>query len=397
MDLTRRKFIKSTAVALASAAAAGTLASVAQRQGMVAGTARAGEASAVPDGSMVPADGTYQGVCRFCGCGCGILATVQDGTVTAVMGDPQNTSNCGNCCVKGYHLAKILYGSDRLATPLVRDDPSTKGTGAGNSLREATWEEALDLVADKLKAAWKEGSNKIALWASGQQPILEGYATSKFWKAGLLSNNIECNARLCMASAVVGFMNIYQTDEPSGCYEDIDDADVFVTWGANMAEAHPMLYSRLAARKFADESVRFYDLTTMHTRTSKLADKVIVFHPGSDVAIANYIANYLVQNGGVDEQFVADHLQFKHGTEDLGNAFEDGYDATDKGKASGDVESIDFEAYKASLEPYTAEYVSDLSGVSVEDLQEIAGVYAEQGANVLTLWTMGVNQHNRGT
>ncbi len=401
MDLTRRKFIKSTAVALASAAAAGTLASVAQRQGMVAGTARADEASSAasvaPDGSVTPADGTYQGVCRFCGCGCGILATVQDGTVTSVMGDPQNTSNRGNCCVKGYHLAKILYGSDRLTTPLIRDDSSTKGTGVGSGLREATWDEALDLVADKLKAAWKEGPNKIALWASGQQPILEGYVTSKFWKAGLLSNNVECNARLCMASAVVGFMNIYQTDEPNGCYEDIDDADVFVTWGANMAEAHPMLFSRLAARKLADDSVRFYDLTTMPTRTSKLADKVIVFRPGSDVAIANYIANYLVQNGGVDEQFVADHLQFKRGTEDLGDAFEDGYDATDKGKAASDVESIDFDAYKASLEPYTAEYVSGISGVSVEDLQEIASVYAEQGTNVLSLWTMGVNQHNRGT
>ena len=97
---------------------------------------------------------------------------------------------------------------------------------------------------------------------------MEGYCTAKFWKAGLLSSNIDPNARLCMASAVVGFMNVFQTDEPAGCYADIDETDVFVTWGANMAEAHPMLYSRLTARKLADEAVRHYDVTTMTTRTS---------------------------------------------------------------------------------------------------------------------------------
>ena len=93
-----------------------------------------------------------------------------------------------------------------------------------------------------------------------------------------------------MASAVVGFMNVFQTDEPAGSYSDLDEADVFVTWGANMAEAHPMLYSRLTARKLSGTNVKHYDLTTLKTRTSASADKVMVFKPNTDLAIANCIA-----------------------------------------------------------------------------------------------------------
>ena len=134
-----------------------------------------------------------------------------------------------------------------------------------------------------------------------------------------------------MASAVVAFMNVFQTDEPAGSYSDLDEADVFVTWGANMAEAHPMLYSRLTARKLSGEGVKHYDLGTIRTRTSASADKTMIFHPNTDLAIANCIANYLVSEKKYDEAFVNDHLQFKQGTEDIGNSFEDGYDKSEIG------------------------------------------------------------------
>ena len=140
------------------------------------------------------------------------------------------------------------------------------------------------------------------------------------------------------ASAVVGFMNVFQTDEPAGCYADLDNADVFVTWGANMAEAHPMLYSRLTARKLSGKNVKHYDLGTLRTRTSVSADTVMLFKPNTDLAIANCIANYLVQNKKYDEAFVHDHLQFKQGTENIGNATDDGYDKSDIGQAVDNVE-----------------------------------------------------------
>jgi len=161
MELTRRAFVKSTAVALASAAAAGTMAGCSS----LAGT---GADSAALAGDTVKT----VGVCRFCGCGCGVIVEAKDGKVISVTGDPENGSSRGLNCVKGYYLARALYGEDRLTKPLIRDDASTKGTPDG--LREATWEEALDLVAGKLRDTWKADKSRLAFWGSGQQPIVEG-------------------------------------------------------------------------------------------------------------------------------------------------------------------------------------------------------------------------------
>ena len=383
MDITRRNFVKSTAIAMATAAAAGSVA------GMVGCAPRVNE--------PINGDSTTKtlAVCRFCGCGCGVIVEVRNNKVVSVYGDPENDSNRGLNCVKGYYLSKILYAEDRLTKPLIREDNSLKGTDEG--FREATWTEALDLVAEKLRETWKADKSRLAFWGSGQQPIVEGYAQAKFWKAGLLSNNIDPNARLCMASAVVGFMNVFQTDEPAGCYADIDDADVFITWGANMAEAHPMLYSRVMTRKISNPDVKHYDVTTLGTRTSATADKVIMFGNNGDLAITNCIAHYLIENETYDKQFVEDHLQFKSGTENIGNAYEDGYDKSEIGQAVDATQSITFEEYAERLKPYTYEYASQISGASVEDIQELYELFANPNIKITSFWTMGVNQHNRGT
>ena len=141
--------------------------------------------------------------------------------------------------------------------------------------------------------------------------------------------------------------------------------------------------------------MKHYDLGTIRTRTSASADKTMIFHPNTDLAIANCIANYLVSEKKYDEAFVNDHLQFKQGTEDIGNSFEDGYDKSEIGSKVDAVSPITFEEYAARLEPYTFEYTSQLSGVAVEDLKELAEVFADPNKKVMSLWTMGVNQHNR--
>ena len=383
MDISRRNFVKSVAIAMATAAAAGSV------------TSMTGCAPRVNEPLNGETTKKTLAVCRFCGCGCGVIVESRNGKVISVYGDPENDSNRGLNCVKGYYLGKILYAEDRLTKPLIREDNSLKGTSDG--FREATWNEALDLVADHLRETWKKDKSRLAFWGSGQQPILEGYATAKFWKAGLRSNNIDPNARLCMASAVVGFMNVFQTDEPAGCYADIDHADVFITWGANMAEAHPMLYSRVMSRKISDKSVKHYDVTTLGTRTSATADKVIMFGNNGDLAITNCIAHYLIENETYDKKFVEDHLQFKQGTENIGNANFDGYDASEIGSKVDATESITFEEYAARLAPYTWEYTSEISGASVEDLKELYGLFANHDLKITSFWTMGVNPHNRGT
>ena len=379
MEVTRRTFVKGAAVAMATAVATGSMVAC-KTEG---------------DGPGGGATVETKAVCRFCGTGCGVICEVKNGKLTAVKGDVNNKSSLGKNCIKGLHLAKILYGENRLTKPLIRDDNNTKGTPDG--LREATWDEALELVANKLQDAWRTDKSRIAFWGSGQQPITEGYALAKFWKAGLLSNNIDPNARLCMASAVVAFMNVFQTDEPMGCYGDLDQADVFVTWGANMAEAHPVLYSRLTARKVSDKNVLHYDLTTLHTQTSASANKVLVFRPGSDLAIANAISNYLIVNNLYDKEFVEAHVQFKQGTENIGQSYEDGYDGSDLGKSVNDVEPIDFAAFSARMATYTLDYASQISGVPAADIEELAKLFGDPTKKIMSLWTMGVNQHSRGT
>ncbi len=177
--------------------------------------------------------------CRFCGTGCGLLVGVSGERAIAVKGDPNCSVNKGLCCVKGYHSIQVLYGDDRFKTAKVRKN---------GKLIDVSIKEALDLVASKMKETIdSSGKDAVSIYGSGQWSIPDGYAASKLFKGCIGTNNVEANARLCMSSAVTGFLTSFGLDEPMGCYEDIDNADVFVTWGNNMAEMHPVLLSRMIA------------------------------------------------------------------------------------------------------------------------------------------------------
>lgn len=106
---------------------------------------------------------------------------------------------------------------------------------------------------------------------------MEGYAAAKMMKAGFRSNNIDPNARHCMASAVVGFMRAFGIDEPMGCYDDFENADAFVLWGSNMAEMHPVLWTRITDRRLSHPHVRVNVLSTYYHRSFELADHGYIF------------------------------------------------------------------------------------------------------------------------
>ena len=132
--------------------------------------------------------------------------------------------------------------------------------------------------------------------ASGQWTIPEGYAAQKFMKGGLSNNHIDPNARLCMASAVTGFIATYGVDEPAGCYQDLDECDVLLTWGNNPAEMHPVLFSRIVDRRSKGEKVTLIDIGTRRTRTTEFAQHYLEFKPNTDLAIANGIAHILLRD-----------------------------------------------------------------------------------------------------
>lgn len=320
--------------------------------------------------------------CRFCGVGCGVLVGIEDGKAVAVKGDPASSVNKGLCCVKGYHSVMSIYGKDRLTKPMVRKN---------GRMVETSMKEALDLVASKMQESIKEhGKDSVSIYGSGQWTIPDGYIASKLFKGCIGTNNVEANARLCMASAVTGFLTSFGSDEPMGCYEDIDHADVFVLWGNNMAEMHPVLFSRILDQR-QKRGVKIIDFATRTTRTSMAADKSILFKPQTDLAVANAICFEIIRNGWVNKSFVENFCSIKKGKTQMGYGLEDGYKFKDV------PEDITFESYKEFLEDYTPEKVEALSGVPAKEIKYMAAQFGDPNKKVMSLWCMGMNQHTRGT
>ncbi|MGV3000584.1 periplasmic nitrate reductase subunit alpha [Vibrio sp.] len=382
MKMTRRAFVKANAAVSAAAVAGITL------------PASATNLIVSSDETAIKWD---KAPCRFCGTGCSVLVGTQNGRVVATQGDPEAPVNKGLNCIKGYFLSKIMYGKDRLNTPLLRmKDGKFDKNG---EFAPVSWDQAFDVMAEKFKKALKEkGPTSVGMFGSGQWTVMEGYAASKLMKAGFRSNNIDPNARHCMASAVVGFMRTFGIDEPMGCYDDFEHADSFVLWGSNMAEMHPVLWTRITDRRLSHPHVKVNVLSTYYHRSFELADRGMVFHPQSDLAIANFIANYIIQNDAVNWDFVNKHTHFKQAVTDIGYGLRDDDPLQLKAKNpnSGDMSDISFEAYKKSVAPYTVEKASEMSGVLPEDLIELAKQYADPNRKVMSLWTMGMNQHTRG-
>lgn len=385
-------------------------------------------------------------VCRFCGTGCGLMIATRNDRIVAVKGDPLAPVNRGLNCIKGYFNAKIMYGADRLKKPLLRMDENGNFSKSGK-FKPVSWKRAFDEMEKHMKKTLNElGPSGIGLFSSGQHTIMEGYAVVKLMKAGFRSNNIDPNARHCMASAVVGFMQVFGIDEPAGNYDDIELTDTIVTWGANMAEMHPILWSRATDRKLSSpDRVKVINLSTYTNRTSDLADTEIIFKPNTDLAIWNYIAREIVYNapGAIDQDFVNKYTVFTAGVVDIGFGMrsadhpnftereketvrketakklskEEGRTLSYLGYKTGDVMEmknrgsagkhwkISYEDFKKALGPYTLDFVAEVAkGDPSEDMEEfkqklklLAGYYIEKGRKVVSYWTMGFNQHTRGS
>lgn len=321
--------------------------------------------------------------CRFCGVGCGLLVGIDKGKAVAVKGDPASPVNKGLACVKGYHSIQAIYGKDRLKKAKVRKN---------GKMVEVPIQEALDLVASQMqKTIDKHGKDSVALYGSGQWTIPDGYVASKFMKGGIGTNNLEANARLCMASAVTGFLTSFGVDEPMGCYDDIDHADVFVLWGNNMAEMHPVLFSRVLDQRQKRKKVKVIDLATRTTRTSYAADHSFLFKPQTDLAIANAICHELIKNKWIDADFLKKYCSLKEGKTNIGFGLEEKFKFKDK------LESIDLEKFKEHLKDYTPEKVEKISGVPAKDIKFLASLYGDPNRKVMSFWCMGANQHTRGT
>lgn len=357
-QIDRRDFIRNAAMGAAVFAVAGTHESQAENISLP----QVDAPPAIPDVAWNKAP------CRFCGTGCHVQVGTKAGKVVAIAGDRQAPVNKGLLCVKGYHVGSILYGEDRLTTPLLRK---------GGKLEPISWAEAIDVLAKRIIKSDK----KFAIYGSGQWTIPEGYAAQKLIKGGLSNNNIDPNARLCMASAVTGFISTYGVDEPASCYDDLDVCDVVITWGNNPAEMHPVLFSRIIDRRSKGEKVTYIDIGTRRTRSTMQADHYLEMQPHADLAIANCIAQQLIASGNYDHDFVKNHCNFRGNTQPV----------------SLTGQAISFEDYKKEIAEYTPEKVAKISGLSVDQLKMLGDLFADKNKRIVSLWCMGMNQHTRGT
>ncbi|MEM6307839.1 MAG: molybdopterin-dependent oxidoreductase, partial [Pseudomonadota bacterium] len=230
--------------------------------------------------------------CPYCGVGCGVLAGA-DGTI---QGDADHPANYGRLCSKGAALGETIDLDGRLLTPMVHGAPTS-------------WDTALDLVAHNFRTAIRDhGPDSVAFYVSGQLLIEDYYVANKLMKGFIGSANIDTNSRLCMASSVASHKRAFGSDTVPGTYQDLEQADLVVLVGSNLAWCHPVLYQRIRAAKEARPTMRIINIDPRRTATSDIADQHLQIAPDGDVALFNGLLAHMHKQGAVDQAFVQAHV-----------------------------------------------------------------------------------------
>lgn len=346
MDLNRRDFVRISAAATAAAATPGAALATSAR----------------------PAGPTWvKSVCRFCGTGCGVQIAIQDERLVALRGDPEHPTTKGLVCAKALFLPKIVHSPTRLTHPMIRRD---------GELVRASWDEAMELVAERFAAAIREhGPDSVAYYGSGQALSEESYFANRLFKGGIGTNNVEGNPRLCMASAVGGYVTTFSKDEPMGSYDDIDHAKVFFLIGSNTAECHPVLFDRIMARKQSDRGVLVICVDPRKSPVQSISDVYLSPKPGYDLAVLHAMAHTIIDEERHDEDFVSRHVNFKR-------------------VVDGQTAEVGFDDYAAFVAAWTPERAEEVTGVPADDIREAARLFA--GGPTMSFWTMGLNQRVKG-
>ena len=309
-------------------------------------------------------------LCPYCGVGCGleVLPPAQSGKATnrdgdgnllwQVRGDRAHPSSKGKVCVKGGTIAESLDKS-RLKYPMMRDS-------LDREFRRVSWDEALDRITQQMQQTIQtKGADGICMYGSGQFQTEDYYIAQKLLKGCLGTNNFDANSRLCMSSAVSGYIQSLGSDGPPTCYDDLELTDCAFLIGTNTAECHPIVYNRLRMHHKKNRKVKMIVVDPRKTKTAKDADLHLAIKPGTDMELLNGIAHLLLRWRELDTLFI---------------------DECTKG----------FSQFVRVIQDYPPELVARRCGIWIDHLEEAARYWAES-ENVLSLWSMGVNQSSEGT
>ena len=291
--------------------------------------------------------------CGYCSVGCGMFIGVKDGRAVSVRGNPDHPVNRGMLCPKGLSEHHTIRTDNRARHPLLKKNGSMEPIG---------WDEAFSTMASRFRDIQRRfGAGSVGIISTGQLVTEEFYALGKLAQLGLGTSNYDGNTTLCMATAVAGYKRSFGTDGPPGAYEDLEQADVILLIGANIAENHPILCWRLQA----NPGTTLIVVDPRVTKTAMLADSHLPIKPRTDLALINGLIHLVIEHGLYDRDYVA-------------------------------AATTGFEALRESVRSYTPERVAGITGLTPEVVSRTAWTYARAQAAFIG-WTMGVNHSTQGT
>ncbi len=302
-----------------------------------------------------PAAKTVTTTCPYCGVGCGIKAGVDEtDRIIEMLDDPDNQSSLGMLCVKGRFGYTFVHHEDRIATPLIRRN---------GELAPASWDEALDYVAERL-AHYRGGA--FATLCSAKATNEDGYAQQKFARVVMQSNHIDHCTRLCHSPSVQAMLTSLGSGATSNSYQDYEDAGCLVIIGSDANSNHPVAAARMR-RAVIERGAKLIVINPRRIEMCDFAELWLRPRPGTDVALLNGMAKVMLDEGILDEAFVRDRTE-------------------------------GFEQWRGVIEKYDLEYTSGITGVPADDIAKAARIYANPPfSGSCLIWGMGITQHTNGT
>ncbi|MGE4242121.1 formate dehydrogenase subunit alpha [Ramlibacter sp.] len=333
---------------------------------------------ACPTGALMPArevglqvpDKKIASVCPYCGVGCQLTYNVKDNRILYVEGR-DGPANHGRLCVKGRYGFDYASHPQRLTKPLIRREGAPKLPHAAlephnvlEVFREATWEEALNLAAGKLKSIRDtHGPKSLAGFGSAKGSNEEAYLFQKLVRTGFGSNNVDHCTRLCHASSVAALLEGIGSGAVSNPVMDVTQAEVIVVIGANPTVNHPVAATWM--KNAVKNGKKLVVMDPRRSDLSRLAHRYLQFKPDTDVAMLNAMMHVIVHEGLVDRSFI-------------------------------ESRTIGYEELRRNVEGYSPEAMAPICGIPAETLREVARLYATSKGSMI-LWGMGVSQHVHGT
>jgi ferredoxin-nitrate reductase len=290
--------------------------------------------------------------CNFCSNGCGCYIAVKDNQIVGIKGNKNYPVNQGRLGPKGENQWWANRAIDRLISPLIRNKQ-------GN-LVQASWEDAYSLLVEKMEQHLKaNGPKSIGFYHTGQAYLEEYYTIAKITRAGLRTHNVDANTRLCTATAEWSLIQSFGSDGPPACMEDVDLAEVIVFIGRNSNETNTILWERTLQARQRNGS-KIIEIDPRNDLSSRMADLALQPRAGTNVALLNGIIHLLIKNDWIDKDYIAKH-------------------------------TVGYQQLEKVVSSYTPQVVSDITGISIADLQYCATLIGTS-RKTLTVLLQGVYQ-----